>query len=298
MSNEHDRQPIEYACVPRMRPRVARFVILVVVVVVAASIVLGMQMTSSNVRTGIAILVVTAIAVTTAISFGLTYRHLNRPLQGIREETLTPIERALYRHDRDLPFVLRRASDLWDWDELSSQLTTPQRARPITIVDQAIQSTLDRIERPTHFLEREPILTSGALNKRTTILLVGFYAAVAMMQLTTDRPFLALFMLFLAALFLVTIPALRDRLRNFRYSDGHVVAGQGSVSDHRDRLWTVDDSMMIVQTRDGTPPIFVTLTGPAGAMTLTFMDETDPDFIRLWQRWNHPHPRPELAAQS
>ena len=31
---------------------------------------------------------------------------------------------------------------------------------------------------------------------------------------------------------------------------------------------------------------------------LTYANVKDPEFIKLWQRWNHPDPRPELAPST
>lgn len=38
----------------------------------------------------------------------------------------------------------------------------------------------------------------------------------------------------------------------------------------------------------------VLILGPRGNLLLTFASPHDPGFVEFWQRWNHPHPRPEL----
>ncbi len=77
--------------------------------------------------------------------------------------------------------------------------------------------------------------------------------------------------------------------------ESQFIAGPGVLVDQkRQRRWTVDDAVMLVQCTPTLGPLIVRLVGEAGWLTLSFTDEKDPDFVRLWQRWNHPQPRPEL----
>lgn len=72
------------------------------------------------------------------------------------------------------------------------------------------------------------------------------------------------------------------------------IAGVGVVKDQRRRRWEVGDSILIVQAaRDGRF-VETTLFGPAGTLRWSFKNAQHPDFVALWQRWNHPLPRPEL----
>jgi hypothetical protein len=87
----------------------------------------------------------------------------------------------------------------------------------------------------------------------------------------------------------------RDATRLFRMDQSEDVAGLGTFTDKQQRRWTVENAIMLVQCKRDAGPLIVTMVGEAGHHTLSFMDETDTDFVKLWQRWNHPDPRPDLV---
>lgn len=102
----------------------------------------------------------------------------------------------------------------------------------------------------------------------------------------------------LAIFFALTAsPSLRDRFRIIRWDDGNVVAGMGTLKDQNERRWTIENAAMVIQTKEVAGALFVQIVGEAGYLELTFVDEHDPDFVKLWQRWNHPQPRPELTIE-
>lgn len=145
-------------------------------------------------------------------------------------------------------------------------------------------------------MEPEPILGSGDARGLMNWLWPLGFTASGLISMILGEALIAVLVFLVAGFFIVTsVPAIRDRFRIFRWDDGNIVAGMGSLRDERNRLWTIDNAMMIVQTKEIAGALFVRFIGEVGEMQVTFTDERDPDFITLWQRWNHPAPRPELA---
>ncbi len=108
--------------------------------------------------------------------------------------------------------------------------------------------------------------------------------------------FIVMINLILFVSFAVQIPVIRDLIPALRPEGAAPIAGMGFIEDSKGKLWTVDDSLMILSGRkSGDKPVYVHIVGPAGWLLLTYANVKDPEFIKLWQRWNHPDPRPELA---
>jgi hypothetical protein len=290
-----DEASLVYARLPRPLTRIpVRFLWLVpLVFLIIAALLLWNRLYSIAAM----IPVMLFLAMFLATVWYITARQAKRRAR-MEKENLNPIERVFFEQDRDTPIIVRRFGQLWSWEEISTRLDAAGIERPHAIVDVALEPRLRDIERPAHMLEPETILPSSNLTMPMTVGFITLYAALATLQLAAGHFWTGLTMLGMGAFFVVMIPAVRDRLRNFHPQEGRVVAGQGWVSDRNERTWTVADSVMVVSAgANDQPPIQVTFTGPAGVMTLTYINEGDPDFVKLWQRWNHPDPRPGLAGQ-
>jgi hypothetical protein len=139
-------------------------------------------------------------------------------------------------------------------------------------------------------------MSSSRMGYGWVVTLIVFYLGNALLQfLVGNYLFMGLWIaggVFLAA----AIPAVRDQLRLLWDFSGNVVAGQGWTRDHKNRVWTTADAIMVIHKVTSSSSLEVVITGPAGVVTLSFINERDPDFVKLWQRWNHPDPRPELAG--
>ncbi len=74
------------------------------------------------------------------------------------------------------------------------------------------------------------------------------------------------------------------------------IAGPGVVTDRNGRRWTVDCSSMLIRPVPNGNGLSVELLGPQGYLLMRFRRGVDDEGFRaLWQRWMHPHPRPELV---
>jgi len=73
--------------------------------------------------------------------------------------------------------------------------------------------------------------------------------------------------------------------------------GLGVISDHKGRIWSVRDSVVYLYPWKAgfQSNILVSVIGPAGYHALQFHGLEDPGLIMFWQRWMHPHPRPDLV---
>ena len=181
------------------------------------------------------------------------------------------------------------------WNDFQAQCQRLGIPRPRTVMDSTLAGRLGAIDRPDFSMEPAPILGSGdARSGMNWLWPLGFSVGGAT-ALFVGEVLPALMLFAFAGFWLVTtVPSIRDRFRIFRWDDGNIVAGMGSLRDQRNRVWTTDNAVMIVQTNNSAGGVFVRFIGEPGETDLTFTDETDPDFQRLWQRWNHPTPRPEL----
>ena len=95
----------------------------------------------------------------------------------------------------------------------------------------------------------------------------------------------------------IQIPVIRDLIPAFRSDFRAPIADAGFIEDSKKNLWTVDVSLMILSGRtNGNKPVYVHIVGLSGWLLLTYANVKDPEFIKLWKRWNHPDPRPELAS--
>jgi len=188
---------------------------------------------------------------------------------------------------------------LWTWDEFADGCGKHGIERPTTVIDTALVERLAKIERPPHALEPESIVGSTPHRRITRRLLPVAFIMMAIYMFTAGHPLAAAVSVVVAVSATVAaIPSLRDRVRAISPEQWSTLAGLGAVRDRRGRVWTVDDAVLVIQTRELFGPLFVRLIGAAGELRLGFADESDPDFIALWQRWNHPTPRPELLKDD
>lgn len=78
---------------------------------------------------------------------------------------------------------------------------------------------------------------------------------------------------------------------------GAPVVGMGVFSDRKGRRWTVRDSVAYLYPWKAgfQSSIILALLGPDGYHAMQFHGLDDPALRMFWQRWMHPHPRPDLV---
>ncbi|MCC6908016.1 MAG: hypothetical protein IT430_08765 [Phycisphaerales bacterium] len=75
------------------------------------------------------------------------------------------------------------------------------------------------------------------------------------------------------------------------------VLGMGVYSDWKGRRWSIlDSTVYIYSMRVGlNDMVAAELVGPEGHTIVPFQGLDDPALKMFWQRWMHPHPRPDLV---
>jgi len=237
-------------------------------------------------------------SVTVLIVFYTSFNRRLASFSDISWEELTPLETALREQEESIGFFWARGSDAWSFQPIMKRLADRGVPRPRTIIDVTVADRLGRIERPQHFMEPEPIMPSSNLGYAMTTFVFTMYSFGIVAQLCVGNLLFAGLMFLLAIPLLVSIPVVRDQFRRLWETGGIVLAGQGWIRYRRSHMWTTKDSMLIVCRIVGTSSIAVILSGPNRVTVLSFINERDPDFIKLWQRWNHPDPRPELVYED
>jgi hypothetical protein len=167
--------------------------------------------------------------------------------------------------------------------------------RPRTIVhhDDGLQQELVAIPLIADQVEPEFVLSSGPMSgpQLLMMLVITLFAGDLSIK---DGQWLVLAVITAGfALHLSRRPRVRQLFPGVRLDQWAHVAAPGVVKDRRSNVWSTDDSVMLVGGKGGKL-VEVQLVGPTRVTLLRFTSAHDPDFIALWQRWNHPQPRPEL----
>lgn len=203
--------------------------------------------------------------------------------------------RRLVELDLEQPNVVWSKSGRWTWADLCDGFASPQATLPRCLAEEFRRSALERIERPDHMLEPESIAAGAASTQSGMGLLLGFMGLGWLMTVAASPwRISAIWFPIFAAFMLAGLPAVRRRLPWVTDRARLPVAGLGFIRDHKSRTWTIHDALMLVTAKNSASHIWVYIVGQVGWLRFAFADETDPEFIKLWQRWNHPHPRPEL----
>lgn len=213
------------------------------------------------------------------------------------EDPRVPLARIMFELEKEIPgwsFARRKP---WLWSSLLAKLDAADLGRPRTLVDERHTGSVAMIDLPEGLLEPETIATgAGAPAGCLVGFLVFMLVIFAFVGIATGSVVYLLVGLLCLATILPLLPAVRRRLPWVTDRPRLPVAGVGFVRDIKGRGWTVNDAIMLVKSHNQPVGIRIELIGEAGLLTFAFADETDPEFIKLWQRWNHPHPRPELLG--
>jgi hypothetical protein len=197
--------------------------------------------------------------------------------------------------ERQRRFRVVEAPSMWSWQDFVEELESRGIERPRTIIDDATIGQLGSVPLPDHMLEPEAILQSGDEPRKHLITTIIIGAVTAVVLVFFGLWWIALLPLAFAVFSALQLPEVRDATRHFQMNQSETVVGLGTLTD-KQRRWTIDNSVMLVQCKRDTGPLMVTIVGEAGHLMMPFTDEKDMDFVKLWQRWNHPNPRPDLVS--
>lgn len=170
-------------------------------------------------------------------------------------------------------------------------------APALTIVQAEIEEPLRTIPRDEAFVEPERVL--GAMPRRSRAFwfqaaLLVFFVWI-LVSSAMQAQWFATMMLSVAV---VGIGMQLLKTFGIHLSQANApIMGMGAYSDHHGRRWSVLDSTIYVYPFSAgfQTLIFVELIGPDGHHAMSFHGLDDPGLIMFWQRWMHPHPRPDLV---
>ncbi len=165
----------------------------------------------------------------------------------------------------------------------------------ITIADSRVKDPLQRIEINEHLTEPAKIDTDSSMSSRWAIALSVLAGIVVISSLIRRDWWFTSFYLVMLAFYLTSTRRVRLWLRDESYLElSRLTISPGVVTDVKGRKWTIDDSIMVIG-RHWNGKIQIELIGVDQLLRLTYDGLDHPDFVALWQNWNHPNPRPELV---
>lgn len=163
-----------------------------------------------------------------------------------------------------------------------------------TIVDSSLRTPLEKIHlipatlEPERIQSRDPMGRFEAISLATMIVPIVIFVRLALAGQAKFLPAVAI------CVGIVVFGA--SRYFDLRLGESLApIAGMGIVMDRNGRRWTVNDSSMLIRPIANGNGLTVELLGPEGYLLIRLRRGLeDQGFQTLWQRWMHPHPRPEL----
>lgn len=226
-------------------------------------------------------------------------RRLHEPSEGVDPLTLS-IER--YLHGRRAYSVVSAFARLRvDWSTFRAHLASDAFTPPRTVVDTRIGERFQsEHDLPEYLVETEEVPILGVGQAYMVLLLVGAVIIVGTSSIAWWPQLSGIiqngrFYVVVAAVLVLTAP-----FRRFLVSAGRglgcplaVLASPGVIDNQRGKRWVAGEATMFVCTFGDD--LHVAVVGPSGRLALYFDGSSSREFKALWQRWNHPHPRPELS---
>ncbi|MDG2292387.1 MAG: hypothetical protein P8L37_06985 [Phycisphaerales bacterium] len=173
---------------------------------------------------------------------------------------------------------------------------------PRTIIDHRFAISVANILLEPNMLEPEPIIPGTARIRRRRIMGVIFGLLFLLFGLMLDWQYCTIIGIAALVVPILSLNIIRRHAETLRGGLHRFVAGQGFVRSTRGHIWNSSDSLCVIRSMDRRTRIddacIVVLYGPNGVRLIPFPSTLDPHFISFWRRWNHPDPRPTLAATA
>jgi len=163
---------------------------------------------------------------------------------------------------------------------------------PRMILDRRVSEAILAIDRPADLIEPEPISSRGA----RALGLLSLFGLPALFGVFwyLDKSSTVLTIIAVLAVLGFVFEIVRWVRSGVRPGESGAVAGVGYVefsNGARVGSWQV----VTVISKARLQRMRVRILAPTWNHELAFLSPADPGFIAFWQRWNHPHPRPELV---
>lgn len=180
------------------------------------------------------------------------------------------------------------------WKEVRQHAYRMGVPLPRCVAHEKLAESCRAIPLTVDLIEPEEVVSQAA-SGRTSIVLMCVLLFIIFVSMALARNWLGA-----GVQVLLLLSVLTDRFRWLRWSNivgagtAEPIAGCGIIKDRKGRRFTCRDSTMLIQTARGSSAPVVTVLSSTGNVSMTFPSTKDADFIKLWQRWNHLDPKPEL----
>lgn len=206
--------------------------------------------------------------------------------------------------DARIPFRrCRSGSAASAWSRLTTSFDARELAMPRTIADLRVATELCQLPLPDELVEPEKVASGSRADRKSRRNSIIFGVAIVVFSIIIDGGWmctgLGLFMILVPLLSLQIVRTIApDLLLGF----STVIAGPGFVHFSDDLIFRSGSAICMLRsigsTRWTDSAVEACFYSADGVRMLSFPSVHDPQFVRLWQRWNHPQPRPELAGTA
>jgi len=208
-------------------------------------------------------------------------------------EALIGLERVLHQSSF-LSVSSRKKESAFDMSILRREMI--RRGFPLPrfiIVGPKVAEKIKAIDLPTDLLEPEPIRTHGdRWNISLGLILLSFLFVTfgGSWYFVNRSPGVLGITILLGAL--IAYRLFKMFGSGFPMLGRSSVVAPGVVSDSREQVWSVYDTVTLITKKSAT------LGGYKQNLHFKFNSPKDKGFVEFWQRWNHPNPRPELLVEG
>jgi len=188
------------------------------------------------------------------------------------------------------------------YQRLLEELAAESLETPRTLADLRLASQLEHIELPDMLLEAEKVFPGSRVGRRrarSAIILGCIFMLFGFLMPFAVCVIIGLLMVLVP---LLSMNFVRRKAPELRLGFSVPVAGTGFLQINDELCFRSDNAICLVRGIDSdrrTDSAVETWFLSAEAVRyFSFPSCRDPHFITLWQRWNHPEPRPELAGSN
>lgn len=177
---------------------------------------------------------------------------------------------------------------------LSPALERLDESLPRVTLDHRIAQPVSSIERPEHLIESEPVTSTVYRNRWAWPILVFVFLGWAFWKADGGA---CVFVGFVVTGISLALMLYRSLTQGLRPNDSGLHAGVGFLEgSDGTRVGSWQAHTLVLKPKWGKLRVLI-LTQELNH-EIQFTSASDPGFVEFWQRWMHPHPRPELVGDG
>jgi len=188
------------------------------------------------------------------------------------------------------------------WRSVSDSFSSRAIERPRTVADLRLATELNQLPLDDELLEPEKIIAGSRYDRRARRnMIINGIVAVAI-GILSGAVACAVIGGLMIAIPLLSLQRMRASAPDLQLGRSTTIAGPGFLVFSEQLVFRSDSALCLVRSigsvRDTDPAVEAWFYSPDAIRMLSFPSVHDPQFVRLWKRWNHPHPRGELAGTA